>query len=105
MRSPSSPTTIRSCSASAAEPGSERVRPAGHETGGMSEPLFFKASALTVGEIATLTGAEPHPQADLGRRITNVAPLDRAAACDLAFLDSLKYVGELAATRAGACLV
>jgi len=71
----------------------------------MSEPLFFKASALTVGEIATLTGAAPRADADLGRRITNVAPLDRAAPCDLAFLDSGKYVNQLATTRAGACLV
>jgi UDP-3-O-[3-hydroxymyristoyl] glucosamine N-acyltransferase len=72
----------------------------------MSEPLFFKAStALTVGEIATLTGAEPHPDADLGRRISNVAPLDRAAPGDLAFFDNAKYAGDLATTRAGACLV
>jgi len=71
----------------------------------MSEPVFFTASALTVGEIAALTGAEPHLHADLGRRITNVAPLDRAAPCDLTFLDSPKFVGDLAATRAGACLV
>ena len=67
----------------------------------MSEPLFFKpASALTVGEIATLTGAEPRPATDLGRRISNVAPLDRAGPGDLTFLDNPKYAGELAATRA-----
>jgi UDP-3-O-[3-hydroxymyristoyl] glucosamine N-acyltransferase len=72
----------------------------------MSEPLFFKASsALTVGEIATLTGAEPGPGADLGRRITDIAALDRAGPADLAFMDSPKYAGQLAATRAGACLV
>ena len=35
----------------------------------MSEPLFFKpARALTVGEIATLTGAEPRPGAE--RKLT-----------------------------------
>ena len=72
----------------------------------MSEPLFFKASkALTVGEIASLTGAEPHAGADLNRPISNVAPLDRAAPSDLAFFDNAKYGGQLAATRAGACLV
>ncbi len=72
----------------------------------MSEPLFFKASkALTVGEIAALTGAEPHPGADLNRPISNVAPLDRAAPSDLAFFDNAKYGGQLAATRAGACLL
>jgi UDP-3-O-[3-hydroxymyristoyl] glucosamine N-acyltransferase len=72
----------------------------------MSEPLFFKpAGALTVGEIATLTGAEPRPSTDLGRRISNVAPLDRAGPGDLTFLDNAKYVGELATTRAGVCLI
>jgi len=42
----------------------------------MSEPLFFKpASTLTVGEIASLTGAQPRPATDLGRRIgNNIAP-------------------------------
>src|SRR5689334_6928738 len=72
----------------------------------MSEPLFFKsARALTVGEIATLTGAELRADGDPARPIDNIAPLDRAGAGDLTFLDSPKYVGALAATRAGACLV
>ncbi len=72
----------------------------------MSEPLFFKpAKTLTVGEIATLTGAEPRPATDLDRRISNIAPLDRAGPGDLTFLDNPKYAGELAATRAGACLI
>ena len=72
----------------------------------MSEPRFFKsARALTVGEIATLTGAELRAGGDPARTIDNIAPLDRAGAGDLTFLDSPKYVGELAVTRAGACLV
>ncbi len=72
----------------------------------MSEPLFFtSARALTVGEIAALTGAEPRAGSDAMRRIDNIAPLDRAGPSDLAFLDSPKYAGELSATRAGACLV
>src|SRR5258708_35789474 len=72
----------------------------------MSEPLFFKpASILTVGEIASLTGAQPRPATDLGRRIGNIAPLDRAGPGDLTFLDNAKFVGELAVTRAGACLI
>ena len=72
----------------------------------MSDPQFFKsAGALTVGEIATLTGAEPLAAADLARRIGDIAPLDRAGPGDLTFLDSPKFAGELATTRAGACLV
>jgi UDP-3-O-[3-hydroxymyristoyl] glucosamine N-acyltransferase len=72
----------------------------------MSEPLFFKsARALTVGEIATLTGSEARAATDLARRIDNIAPLDRAGPADVTFLDNAKYAGELAVTRAGACLV
>jgi UDP-3-O-[3-hydroxymyristoyl] glucosamine N-acyltransferase len=72
----------------------------------MSEPTFFKsARALTVGEIATLTGAEPPAESDLSRRIADIAPLDRAGPGDLTFLDNAKYLRELAATHAGACLV
>ena len=72
----------------------------------MSEPLFFKsARALTVGEIATLTGAEPRSSADLARRIDDIAPLDRAGPGDLTFFANTKYAGQVASTRAGACLV
>ena len=72
----------------------------------MSEPLFFKpARALTVGEIATLTGAEAGAAADLSRAIRDIAPLDRAGPGDITFFDNRKFADELATTRAGACLV
>jgi UDP-3-O-[3-hydroxymyristoyl] glucosamine N-acyltransferase len=72
----------------------------------MSEPRFFPAARpLTVGEIATLTGAEPFPAPDLTRLVSDIAPLDRAGPRDLTFLDNPKYAEALAATRAGACLV
>ena len=72
----------------------------------MTGPLFFKPTcALTIGEIVTLTGAEPRAGACLDHRITNVAPLDRAGPNDLTFLDNVKYAGQLDATRAGACLL
>jgi UDP-3-O-[3-hydroxymyristoyl] glucosamine N-acyltransferase len=71
----------------------------------MDKPNFFKRPAgLTVGEIAALTGAEPHNGASLDRLITNVAPLDRAGPSDLAFLDSGKFVDAFGRTHAGACL-
>ena len=71
----------------------------------MTEPFFFnRGRGLTVREIAALTGAEPQPGADLDRRITGVAALDRAAPHDLAFLDKPKYASQLSASRAGACL-
>ena len=68
-------------------------------------PQFFSAEAsLTVGEIATLIGAEPRAGANLDRRITNIAPIDLAGPGDLTFLDNFNFAGELATTRAGAVL-
>ena len=73
--------------------------------GGMTEPFYFEpARRLTVGDVVRLTGAEPREGAPLDRPIGNVAPLDRAGPLDLTFLDNPKYAGQLAATRAGACL-
>ncbi len=72
----------------------------------MTEPVFFqRATGLTVGEIAAMTGAELRPGARLDQRITDVAPLDRAGPSDLAFLDAANYAHQLSATRAGACLI
>ena len=50
--------------------------------------LLHRARALSVREIATLTGAEPRDGADLDRRITGVAALDRALPGDLVFSTS-----------------
>ena len=72
----------------------------------MTEPFFFdRGHGLTVREIAALTGAEPRPGADLDRRITGIASLDRAAPNDLAFLDKPKYAAQLTTSGAGACLM
>jgi len=60
---------------------------------------------LTTGEIAALTCAKLRAGDPLDRRIGNIAPLDTAGASDISFLDNSKYLGELAATRAGACFV
>ncbi len=60
---------------------------------------------MTVGEIAQLTGAEPHPGADLTYRITDIAPIDLAGPNDLTFFYNPKFIAELASTRAGACLI
>jgi UDP-3-O-[3-hydroxymyristoyl] glucosamine N-acyltransferase len=59
---------------------------------------------LTITEIVGLTGAKPRPDTPLDRRIRDIAPLDRARAADITFLDNVKYVAALATTRAGACL-
>ncbi|MGA7488908.1 MAG: UDP-3-O-(3-hydroxymyristoyl)glucosamine N-acyltransferase [Xanthobacteraceae bacterium] len=71
----------------------------------MTEPFFFdRGPGLTVREIAALTGAAPRPGADLDRRITGIAALDRAAPDDLTFLDKARYVAQLSDSSAGACL-
>ncbi len=71
----------------------------------MSAPFFFKRSGgLTLQEIASLVGGEPRQGADLDRRISGIAPLDRAAPSELSFLDSAKYAQQAATTAAGACL-
>jgi UDP-3-O-[3-hydroxymyristoyl] glucosamine N-acyltransferase len=60
---------------------------------------------LTIAEIVKLTRAEPGPGVPLDARISNIAPLDSARASDISFLDHPKYLGALATTRAGACLL
>jgi hypothetical protein len=41
--------------------------------------FFFQcSSSLTVAQVVAMTGAEPLPGAELARRLTNIAPIDRA---------------------------
>ncbi|HEV3372836.1 MAG TPA: UDP-3-O-(3-hydroxymyristoyl)glucosamine N-acyltransferase [Xanthobacteraceae bacterium] len=71
----------------------------------MTEAFFFQpGSALSVREIVALTGAEPQQGADLDRRITGIAALDRAAPSDLCFLDGPKFAAQASICQAGACL-
>jgi UDP-3-O-[3-hydroxymyristoyl] glucosamine N-acyltransferase len=60
---------------------------------------------LTIADIVALTRAEPGPGVSLDARIGDIAPLDSARASDISFLDNPKYLGQLATTRAGACLL
>ena len=68
-------------------------------------PDLSNTRALTIAEIAALTNAEPGPGVSLGAKINDIAPLDSARPSDISFLDNPKYLGELATTRAGACLL
>jgi len=61
--------------------------------------------ALTIAEIVALTHAEPCPGVSLDAQISDIAPLDSARASDISFLDDPKYIGQLATTRAGVCLL
>jgi UDP-3-O-[3-hydroxymyristoyl] glucosamine N-acyltransferase len=70
----------------------------------MTEPHFFeRPNGLTAQEIAALTGAVVRGDA-AARRISGIAPLDRASPGDLSFMQGPKYAAQFAATRAGICL-
>jgi UDP-3-O-[3-hydroxymyristoyl] glucosamine N-acyltransferase len=72
----------------------------------MTKPLLFRsAHALTIGDIAKLTGAVPRAGSMLDRPVGNIAPLNRAGPDDLVFFDNAAYRDQLRATAAGACLV
>jgi UDP-3-O-[3-hydroxymyristoyl] glucosamine N-acyltransferase len=67
--------------------------------------FFDRSPGLTVGDIVALTGAEAPQAAPTSLLITGVAPVDLAGPGDLTFVDGNKYVGALATTRAGVCLM
>jgi len=72
----------------------------------MGEPVFLKATrGLTLGEIAALTGAALPAGVAAERRLTDIAPLDRAGPAQLSFYDNPRYQAAAATTHAGACLV
>ena len=75
-------------------------------TGGMAQPAFFKKPpSSTLAAIAASTGAELIDAARRDQRISGLASLDEAGPMHLAFYDNHKYKAQLAATKAGACLV
>jgi len=72
----------------------------------MAQPIFFKQPpSSTLAEIAALTKGVLVDPAQGDRKIRGLASLDEAGPMHLAFFDNLKYADELAATKAGACLV
>ncbi len=72
----------------------------------MAQPTFFKQPRLsTLAEIAALTKAHLVDASRAGQKIRGLASLDEAGPLHLIFFDNLKYTGQLAQTRAGACLV
>jgi UDP-3-O-[3-hydroxymyristoyl] glucosamine N-acyltransferase len=72
----------------------------------MPDRNFFKRGrALTLAQIAAITGAEIGPGGNPERIIEDVAPLDGAGPADLSFFDNVKYRGQLTLTKAGACIM
>jgi len=72
----------------------------------MAQPVFFKQPALsTLADLAALTGGTLVDASRAAQQVRGLASLDEAGPMHLTFFDNLKYAGQLAATRAGACLV
>jgi UDP-3-O-[3-hydroxymyristoyl] glucosamine N-acyltransferase len=72
----------------------------------MEHPGFFlRAEPVRLAELAQKVGAQVAPGADGSLMIHDVKALADAGAGHLTFLDNRKYLPQLEATRAAACLV
>ena len=72
----------------------------------MQHPGFFdRAGPFSIAEVAQRCGAELGAGVDGDRLIKDVKPLSDAGPEDISFLDNRKYLPQLAATNAGACLI
>jgi UDP-3-O-[3-hydroxymyristoyl] glucosamine N-acyltransferase len=74
----------------------------------MADPRFFpKTGTLTLEQVLELTGATLAYEGPEGRQrvLSDVAPLDRATAADISFLDNVKYIDVFAGSQAGACFI
>jgi UDP-3-O-[3-hydroxymyristoyl] glucosamine N-acyltransferase len=72
----------------------------------MEHPGFFRnAGPFPLGEVAKACGATLPEGADPARMIADVRPLAEAGPAHISFLDNRKYLAQLKATAAGACLV
>lgn len=72
----------------------------------MADQRFFHlAGPFTLGQLAEICGAELSDAAQAAVVMTDVAPLDRADAQQISFLDNRKYADAFAITAAGAVIV
>src|ERR1700732_253031 len=72
----------------------------------MAQPTFFEQPpSSTLADIAALTKAFLADASRGGQQVRGLASLDEAGPMHLTFFDNLKYADQLAATKAGACLV
>jgi UDP-3-O-[3-hydroxymyristoyl] glucosamine N-acyltransferase len=72
----------------------------------MEHPGFFtRLGPFTLGELAKQTGASIAREADASILIRDVRPLSDAGPGDLAFFENRKYLPQLEATTATACLI
>jgi UDP-3-O-[3-hydroxymyristoyl] glucosamine N-acyltransferase len=69
----------------------------------MADTRFFsKAGPFTLSELARIAGAEIAGAAKGDMKFSDVKPLSAAGPDDVSFIDNRRYLGEFAATRAGA---
>ncbi len=72
----------------------------------MADSRFFtKAKSLSLAQIADITGATLHDDSDAAYMIDDVAPLSRAGAGQVSFLENVKYRDQFKSTAAGAVIV
>lgn len=73
----------------------------------MNHPGFFhKAGPFTLAEVAAATGAEVQGDANAAAlSVAGVEPLGEAGPDHLSFFENRKYLPQLQATQAGACLI
>jgi len=72
----------------------------------MEHPGFFeRRGPFEVGELTRRLGGDAGALPNGSAVVRDVRPLDLAGPDDLTFIDNRKYVGALAGTRAGFCLV
>ncbi|MDR1827203.1 MAG: UDP-3-O-(3-hydroxymyristoyl)glucosamine N-acyltransferase [Methylobacteriaceae bacterium] len=71
----------------------------------MHNSFFLKTGPLTLRRVIELAGGQLPNGRDPDALIANVAPLEYAGPDDIAYMDNPAYVEQLAATRAGYCLV
>ncbi|MEQ9518827.1 MAG: LpxD N-terminal domain-containing protein, partial [Parvibaculum sp.] len=72
----------------------------------MADPRFFRrAGPFSLAELAPKIDAElaDANQGDL--MVQDVAPLDRAGAGEVSFLDNPKYIAAFTGTAAAACII
>lgn len=72
----------------------------------MADSRFFSNSgARTLEDIAAVTGAQLLSPDHGTREVADVAPLDRAEAGEISFLDNAKYMRSFTESKAGACFI
>jgi UDP-3-O-[3-hydroxymyristoyl] glucosamine N-acyltransferase len=72
----------------------------------LEHPGFFeKAGPFSLDDIARAAGGAVAIGVDGSRRLSGIKPLSDAGPDDLSFFDNRKYLDQLKATRAGACIV